>query len=311
MKNCLKHKKIAIAVSLFCMALWGTAIPLIKSTYQELAIDASDTGAKILVAGIRFFLAGLLALFYFAVFNRTEAKKAAAEPFRINPRYILILSFLQTSVQYLFYYIGLSNTSGVKSSIIQASNAFFVVIFSVLLIRGERITLQRAAAVFLGTLGIVAVNLNAGSAAGGFHLNGEGFILIATISNVFATIYVKKYGAGQDAMLSTGLQFALGAVFLLVIGLFLCREIPHFTPLSLLMLLYGGFISATAFSLWTMVLQCQSSAEFAAYKLFIPIFGSLFSVLFLHEHFTRNLLLGMLLVLLGSYVLNLRIKTRS
>lgn len=298
MERYFQNRKSAVIISLFCMLLWGSAIPLIKSTYSVMCISPEDVGAKILVAGIRFCMAGLLGLFYFALLNRGRGR---TKP--VNWRYVLILSLMQTSIQYLFYYLGLANTMGVKASIIQSSNAFFVVIISAMVMRDDRLTPQRLLSLLIGTVGIVISSLKPGSEMG-FHLNGEGAILVATIFNALATVYVRKSGKNQDPALVSGLQFFVGSLPLMAVGFALCRTMPTFTPQSILMLLYGGFVSATAFTLWSMVLKYQSSGEFGIYKLFIPIFGSIFSIIFLRERFTLSLLAGMLLVLLGSLILN-------
>lgn len=50
----LAKKRNAVILSILAMLLWGSAIPLIKSTFAELGIGQGDTGLKILVAGIRF-----------------------------------------------------------------------------------------------------------------------------------------------------------------------------------------------------------------------------------------------------------------
>ena len=77
-----------------------------------------------------------------------------------------------------------------------------------------------------------------------------------------------------------------------------------FTPKSVILLAYGAFISATAYVIWNQVLKIYSANEMGMYKLFIPIFGSVFSVMFLGENFTLNLLIGLILVMLGSVILN-------
>ena len=51
-------------------------------------------------------------------------------------------------------------------------------------------------------------------------------------------------------------------------------------------------------------MQHYNANEFGVYKLFIPIFGSLLSVLVLGEPFTLNMAIGLALVLLGSFILN-------
>lgn len=282
------------------MMLWGTAIPLIKSTYVELAIDREDTGLKILLAGIRFFLAGLMTFTYFKIRNkghRIDYKK-------INLKFIVILALIQTSLQYIFYYIGLSHVAGVKSSIIQSTNAFIVVLISAVLLPDDKVNPNIILALILGTLGIFITNYTGESLSGSLRFSGEGFILIATFFNALASVMLRKYGKGENPFVVTSFQFILGSLLLIVLGIALTGGFLALTPKGMVMILYGSFISACAFSIWTWVLQQYSANEFGVYKLFIPIFGSLFSVLALGEAFTVNMAAGLALVLLGSLILN-------
>ena len=282
------------------MMLWGTAIPLIKSTYVELAIGQEDTGLKILLAGIRFFLAGLMTFAYFKISHkehRIDLKK-------INLKFIVIIALIQTSLQYIFYYIGLSHVAGVKSSIIQSTNAFIVVLISAVLLPDEKVNPNIILALILGTLGIFITNYTGESLSGDLRFSGEGFILTATFFNALATVMLRKYGKGENPFIVTSFQFILGSLVLIVLGIALSGGFLPLTTKGMLMILYGSFISACAFSIWTWVLQQYSANEFGVYKLFIPIFGSLFSIIFLGEEFTFKLVVGLALVLLGSLILN-------
>ena len=49
-----------LLLSVVCCLLWGSAFPCIKLGYQLFSISASDTGSKLLFAGVRFFLAGTM-----------------------------------------------------------------------------------------------------------------------------------------------------------------------------------------------------------------------------------------------------------
>ena len=120
--NLIKEKRWAIIFSLMAMLLWGSAIPLIKLTYIHAGIQADDPGGKILIAGIRFFMAGLLTYIYFFLFNKEKVERD-----KINFKFIIILALIQTTLQYSMYYIGLSNTLGSLAAVIQASNAFITV----------------------------------------------------------------------------------------------------------------------------------------------------------------------------------------
>ena len=295
----LKNKKFAILATIFAMVLWGSAIPTIKTTYMELNIGRSDTGSQILIAGIRFFLAGLLGLVYYKKFSKEKSEKE-----NISFKYIVILSLIQTSIQYMIYYIALSNTQGVKASIIQASNSFIVVILSFFLLPNEKIHPNTILAIILGTLGIVVVNGGFSNMGSEFNPLGEGLILISTTFHALSSIYVRKYGQNQDQFFATAAQFILGSIPLIIIGLIMNDKTLAFTPKSVILLAYGAFISATAYVIWNQVLKIYSANEMGMYKLFIPIFGSVFSVIFLGENFTLNLLIGLILVMLGSVILN-------
>lgn len=296
--NLIKEKKWAIIFSLMAMLLWGSAIPLIKLTYIEAGILPNDPGGKIFIAGIRFFMAGLLTYIYFFIFNRQKVERD-----KINYKFIIILALIQTTLQYSIYYIGLSNTLGSLAAVIQASNAFITVIISVILIADEKFTKRKVAALIIGSIGIIIINLKD---AGNFHfkLTGEGFILIATTLNALASVLIRKYGRDQNSFLMTGTQFLLGATPLIIIG-----ALSHTSPVNVslkffLMLCYGAFISATSFTIWTSVLQRHSASEFGIYKLFIPIFGTILSVLVLGEELTIYIILGLIFVLMGAVVLN-------
>ena len=296
--NLIKEKRWAIIFSLVAMFLWGSAIPLIKLTYLHAGILPDDPGGKIFIAGIRFFMAGLLTYIYFFLFNKEKVERD-----KINFKFIIILALIQTTLQYSMYYIGLSNTLGSLAAVIQASNAFITVIISVLLIADEKLTTRKVAALIIGSLGLVIINLKD---AGSFHfkLTGEGFILIATTLNALASVLIRKYGRDQNSFLMTGTQFLLGATPLIIIGALTHTSLVNFDLKLFLMLSYGAFISATSFTIWTSVLQAHSASEFGVYKLFIPIFGTILSVLVLGEELTIYIILGLIFVLLGAVVLN-------
>ena len=296
--NLIKEKRWAIIFSLMAMLLWGSAIPLIKLTYLHAGILPDDPGGKIFIAGIRFFMAGLLTYIYFFIFNKEKVERD-----KINFKFIIILALIQTTLQYSTYYIGLSNTLGSLAAVIQASNAFITVIISVILIADEKLTARKLAALIIGSLGLIIINLKD---RGSFHfkLTGEGFILIATTLNALASVLIRKYGRDQNSFLMTGTQFLLGATPLIIIGALTHTSLVNFDLKLFLMLSYGAFISATSFTIWTSVLQTHSASEFGVYKLFIPIFGTILSVLFLGEELTIYIILGLIFVLFGAVVLN-------
>lgn len=293
----LKNKKNAVIFSLIAMFLWGSAIPLIKSTYDVLKIESVDTFSKVYIAGIRFFMGGILAFFYAKIFGENKISFS-----KVNLKLVIVLAILQTFLQYFFYYIGLSNISGVKSSIIQASNPFMIVIISLFLIPEDKISLNTIIALIIGSLGIILVNSNQ-KLEGGFRLTGEGFIFTSTFINALSSVLLRKYYKDSDPYILNGMALLFGSLPLIIFGKIFALNQVVFNFKAFIMLFYGAFITATSFTIWTIVLQNHSANKFGVFKLFIPIFGSILSVIVLGEVFTLRLFMGLILVLLGSLIL--------
>ena len=93
--------------AMLCCFLWGSAFPCIKIGYKLWEINSLDTASQILFAGMRFLLAGILAIVLGSMLERRFLKPEQGAAGKI-----LWLSLLQTVAQYMFFYIGLAHTSG-------------------------------------------------------------------------------------------------------------------------------------------------------------------------------------------------------
>lgn len=82
------------------------------------------------ICGYAFLLAGILAIVLGSMLERRFLKPEQGAAGKI-----LWLSLLQTVAQYMFFYIGLAHTSGVKASIIEAVNVFVAILVSGCLFR--------------------------------------------------------------------------------------------------------------------------------------------------------------------------------
>ena len=66
-KNTLTRTGIVALLACVCCILWGSAIPVIKTGYRLMEVDAADTASQIVFAGVRFTLAGLLVLIFASI----------------------------------------------------------------------------------------------------------------------------------------------------------------------------------------------------------------------------------------------------
>lgn len=301
MEKFFTKKLNILIISLICMALWGSAFPVVKIGYELFEIETSDIFGKIYFAGLRFFIASIMVF----LFHRILYKKRV--PIRKDYiKFIIILGLLQTSIQYFFFYIGVANTTGIKSAILQSGSTFFVVVMAHFIYQEDRLDFKRVISLLLGFGGVVFVNLGKDFDLT-FKVTGEGFLIISSILSAIATIYVKTMPRDMSPFLSSGGQMFTGSLLLLLIGKIGLRgNNINFNLSSVTLLLYAAFISAAAFTLWYMVLKYNSPGKVSIYRLFIPIFGSIFSALFVKgEYFTVNLAIGLLLVVLGIGILNM------
>lgn len=287
-------------IAALCCFLWGSAFPCVKISYEMFAIADSDSFSQILFAGIRFFLAGILIIvFNLAAGRLLVPKKESAVP-------IIKLSMVQTVLQYLFFYIGLANTSGVKASIIEASNVFFAIMIPTLVLKKEKMTFQKAAGCLIGFLGVVLINLRGNSIDAGFRLNGEFFLLISALMYAVSSVMVKEYSSNENPVTLSAYQFLIGGAVMIAAGLAGKGTVHPSSPAAFMMLIYLAFISATAYSLWSVLLKYNPVSTVAVYGFLNPVFGVFLSAVLLGESriFSLFSLLCLILVSSGIYMVN-------
>lgn len=300
----MTRSAVVVLGALFCCLLWGSAFPFIKIGYSTLDIHSSDAFSQILFAGVRFTSAGILTL----ILGSIRERKVLL-PQKTSWKYILVLSLFQTILQYVFFYMGLAHTSGVKSSIIEGVNVFVAILVAALLFRQEKINARKMLGCLIGFIGLVLVNLVGNS---DFHptftLSGEGAILLSTVAYAFSSVFMKQFSKKEDPVMLSGSQFILGGLVMVIIGLINGGSLnPAGNPLSIkavVVLFWLAFVSAGAYSVWSVLLKYNTVSRITVFGFMTPVFGVLLSALLLRE--TSQLapisLLALLLVSLGIYI---------
>ena len=300
----LRKKWCVCLLAMVCCALWGSAHPGIKIGYKLFAIGAEETMVQILFAGCRFFLGGILAVFLGSLLNRKIflPKKASMGK-------IWKLAMVQTVAQYLFFYVGLAHTTGVKSSIINGCNVFMSIFIAAVFFKQEKITKRKMLGCLVGFAGVVLVNVVGSS---GFDLqmklNGEGALLVSNTVNGLAAVMLKRYSAEEDPVVLNGYQFILGGLVMIMVGIASgARIAPAGAALpAIAMLLYLGFVSAVAYSLWALLLKYNPVSGVTIFGFMTPLFGVVLSALLLGETGALGItgITALILVSVGIYVVN-------
>ncbi len=293
----MKKQKVMI-LAVLATFLWGSAYPCIKIGYELFEIAADDLGSKFLFAGIRFVMAGLMVL----AFTALKQPKDCIPKKNMAGRLVL-LGILQTTIQYIFFYIGLANTTGAKSAIINSFTAFFPIVLAPLFFRDDRLTVKKGLGCLIGLAGIVIINLD-GSGLGGFKLTGEGFAVFAAMAQSLASIYSKKLARYMNVMTITGYQLFIGGILLAAAGVLTGGTLTAVWQ-GVLLLLYMAALSAVAFTVWTYLLSHNPVSSVSIYNLLIPVFGTVLSGIFLQENImTWTHLISIVLVCMGIVLVN-------
>lgn len=301
-KSFFENPIIIALGALLCCALWGSATPAIK-TGSPLLIPQGHVPSTILFAGVRFFAAGIITILIYSI-----ARRKLLYPKPQNLPKVLTVGVFQTVIQYIFFYVGLANTTGVKGTVLSGSSAFFIVILASFVFKTEKITVKKVLACLFGFLGIILVNLN------GLDFNmgmGELFVIISTLSYAFSSMFMKKFSAFEDPVVISGYQFIFGGAFMIAAGLMLGGSISFANTTGVVILVYLSFLSAIAYALWGVLLKYNPASRVSVFNFTTPVFGVILSYIFIASEREKtsipNLLISLVIVSAGILLLNANI----
>lgn len=300
-KDILQNIFVVIGIALICDFLWGSAFPCIKLGYKIYGIGTLETNNQILFAGIRFVIAGCLVILFLCI-----KEKKFIYPRSIGAmKKVMILSLFQTILQYIFFYIGLARTTGVKGSVIEASNVFVAIFVSSVIFRQEKLSMQKIVGSIIGFAGVIVININGLTLDFGL---GDGLILISTFAYAMSSVLLKKYAKDENTVMLSGYQFLFGGVVMSIIALLMGGNIDFRSEkiianisanigvnansdvssteaivAAIGILLYLAFISAMAYSLWSILLAHNQVSKVAVLGFMNPVFGVILSAVMLGE----------------------------
>ena len=307
----LQKTWVVCLLALVCTFLWGSASPCIKLGYAYFQIPSSETWTQVLFAGTRFILAGVLTILIGSVLNRKMLV-----PTKSSLPSIAKLALFQTVLQYIFFYIGLAHNSGVKASIINGSNTFFVILLASLLFHQEKLNFKKVAGCVIGFAGVIVVSINGKSIDMDLSLMGDGSLFLCAISYAVSSCLMKNFSKKDNPVMLSGYQFIFGGIVMVILGLIMGGRITHVSVSAILMLFYLACISAVAYSLWGILLKHNPVSKVAIFGFTNPVFGVLLSAWWLGEGSKElgiNALVALVLVCIGICIVNYtgKVKTES
>ena len=297
-KSIFQRPLWVVIFALTAAIAWGWAYPLIKLGFEEFGISSQMTGSKMLFAGIRFMLSGLIILGI-----AWNTKKKFQVKGTANWWYILLFSLLNTTIHYACFYIGLSHSNGARAAILNSLGVFILVLLACVFFKTDKLNSRKIIGCTMGFSGILALNLGAESSEQ-FTWLGDGMIVLNTLCSAFAGLMTRGLSKRVDIFVGTGYSLAIGGALLILPGLFMNGTLPQITWTGILILALLISISTLGFALYNKLLSCNPIGKVAIFNSLIPAVGAVTSCWCLHEPFYMNYILAIILLSGGIYIIN-------
>ena len=298
-KTSIFQRPIWVVVFALTAAIaWGWAFPLIKVGFSAFGITADMTGSKMLFAGIRFAVAGLIVL-SLAHSNGRSFKTGKASDWW----FLLAFALMNTTLHYFFFYVGMSHSEGSRAAILNSLSTFLVVLLACACFKSDKLTSQKILGCAIGFSGILALNLG-GAESGQFTWLGDGMIILNAICSALSNLMTRGLSRRIDVFVGTGYSLTVGGVLLILPGLAFGGMLPNINILGIVCLLLLIAISAVGFALYNKLLSCNPVGRVAIYNSLIPVVGAITSCLCLGETFHLKYAFAGGLAALGIYMIN-------
>jgi drug/metabolite transporter (DMT)-like permease len=254
-----------------------------------------DTIPPFTLLTLRLLLGGL------ALLPLILSLPAAARPTAREGMQLMGVGMLGFGLSLGAQFVGTDLSTAINGTLITSASPAFIVLFGVLIL-GERLTVARATAVGLATLGVVvivnpaAVSFSADSAFGDLAL------AFAALTWGLYSVLIRLVSRQFDTLLVTLAAFA-GGLLLTVPAAFIelqTRLIGPITPLVVLGVLYLGLVStAAAMWLWNRAFALVPASTASLFFFAQPLVGALLSAVLLGQQMTPALWIGSGFIVIG------------
>jgi drug/metabolite transporter (DMT)-like permease len=210
-------------------------------------------------------------------------------------------AFAELIVPFILISVGERWVSSSLTGILIATVPMTVIMLSPLFGVREQLGARRLVGLITGLVGVVAL-LGLDSVDGTLGWVGVGCIAIATVGYATGALLVQRHLSGLDELGVIAASLGVATVVLLPAGVMsMPARIPSLLVLTSLVVL-GVVCSAVALSLFFYLIAQIGAARAAVITYVNPAVAALLGVTVLHESFGAGAVLGLALILLGSWL---------
>ncbi|MEG0830289.1 MAG: DMT family transporter [Anaerovoracaceae bacterium] len=246
---------------------------------------------------LRFFIGGILLIPFAIVELKQNGTKLSLKDFG----YLTYVGILGIPLSMLFFQLGVMNANASTASVLISINPLFTMIFAHFM-TSEKLNRPKIVVLLFGLLGIIFMirpwQLQEGNTPLGII-----FMLLAALFfglyTVAGKISIKKMGI----MAQTSFSFIIGSLVLLVVILFMGRPVISGVVENIWVVLYVAiFVTGLGYYCYFMAIKL-SDATTGSIAFFIkPAIAPFIAVAFLGDKILWNTYVGIILILIGSYL---------
>lgn len=293
MKNYIVH--IAAITSMF---FWGLTYIWSKIVFE--------TYTPLTTITIRLLLSFLVLYLFMFITNKYEGIKPE------HRRLLFVSSFFNPFLYFLGEYYGLSMVSATISAVIISTIPIFTPFVARKFFK-EKLSLLNIIGLMVSFIGVLIIVLKKDLSLSVSGL-GISLLIMALISAVIYSVLVKKLTAIYSPVTIIANQNLIGTILFLPLFLYFdFSEFIKITPdyitiISLFMLSIFG--SSICYVLYAFVLKRLELSKANIYTNLIPIFTMMASYFFLDESFSTIKIVGILIVIVGIVLSQLKISRK-
>ncbi len=280
-----KHFLLGVGFAL----IWASAFPSAK-----IAVQFSP---PFFFLFLRFTLAGFFSLMLGTYLGQS---------FQLDRKSLILITvfgFIQNGLYLGLIFLALtridSNVSVIIASILPLTVAFFSWVFF-----KSKLSLLGASGLFVGLIGVLLIMLQRVEKE--YEMLGITLCILGLLATTFSTLIITKININKSNILIViGLQMLAGSLFLLPLSYFFEVWSISFNMTFLFTFLYiAAFPGIIGPVIWFYLQKEIGAVKYSSFHFLVPFFGIAISYLLLGETLTHSDMIGVIVIVLGLYLVN-------
>jgi drug/metabolite transporter (DMT)-like permease len=282
----------AILTIIILTLLWGFNYPVIKYSNQGVS--------PVFTSALRSVIASICGVIY----CKRKKERLFHTDIMLFHGFMVGLLF---GLEFACIYFGLLYTDAARSVVFVYLSPFVVAVGAHFFLKGDRLTYLKIIGLVLAFTGIFLVFGGRPKTAKPTMLIGDLLEIAGAFLWGTTTLYIKRFMAEKVHPINTFLYQLFFSIPILFVLSFILEPkwIYKMDPCIAVSVLYQSVIVAfISYFIWFKLIHSYSVSRLSAFTFFTPVFGVLFSILFLGEEFTFSLMVGLPMVSMGIFFVN-------